>query len=87
MQRVPITDLAKEVLYRLLGYTVKPVGTVVRFFHPPKPRTNVMPAPLVRVFYNATELAYVMGDREIAPIHLSFGVELDCRMMHTGTGA
>jgi hypothetical protein len=69
MQRVPITDLVKEVLYRLLGYTVKPVGKVVRFFHPPKPRTNVMPAPMVRVFYNATELAYVMGDREIAPMH------------------
>ena len=83
MQPVPFTDLAKEFFNRCLFLTVKPVGKVVRLFHKPPQRdeSSLPQPPIRRVFFNATELAYAMGDREITPMHLAAAIELDGRLM------
>jgi hypothetical protein len=83
MQRVPMKDLAMEVFHRFLGLTVRPVGKVVRYFSPPtEPDQSFWPAlPIRRLFFNATELAYVLGDREIKPMHLAAAIELDGSLM------
>jgi hypothetical protein len=80
---VPYKDLILEVLNRLLLSTMKPVEAVVRLFHTPTPPDDsfLPPAAMRRVFYNARELAYVLGDREIKRMHLAAAIELDGFLM------
>jgi hypothetical protein len=75
--------LSQEVFHRCLSLTIKPVGKVVRLFHTPPVRDeeSLPQRPIRRLFFNATELAYALGDHEIALYHLAAAIELDGHMM------
>ena len=72
-----------ELFHHFLGLAVRHVGKVVRYFVRPTllDEASLPAMPIRRLFFNATELAYVLGDRKIKPMHLAAAIELEGSLM------
>src|SRR5438552_2344878 len=73
-------DLALEFFHHCLGWFAMRISRIVRPFFPrplPDHHRYSPPPPVVHVIFNARELAYVLGEREIRPSHIAAAIELD----------
>ena len=71
----------KTELFR--HWFIRPIRKIAGHFFPSLPQSTapLPPLPVRRVFFNARQLASILGDPELTPKHFSAAIELDGSLM------
>ena len=72
--------MKNELFRHCLSWFARSARKIVRHFFP-QPTAPLPTLPVRRVFFNARQLASVLGDPELTPKHFAAAIELDGSLM------